>query len=122
MARTAIDPVWREVEKQVKQGKVPVIKLTSAARILEPKRPRGRPKGPASAWPLHTPSGNPIRCRAAGCTQRLKKGSTIVCSTACGDDLRSECSLMLKILNGELEPHKLPLYLRSNKLRRKRTM
>jgi hypothetical protein len=51
----------------------------------------------------------------------VKAKFKIACSERCAEALREECELLLGILDGKVEPHQLPLYMRTNKLKRKMT-
>jgi hypothetical protein len=119
--------VWDAVDLVVESGKKPVIKLSPVSQIIEPKRSRGRPrtKEPgepvAARWALKTPSGKRMTCRSSGCHKVLRKGQ-VCCSDACTAQLREECELWLGVLDGRIPLTEIPPHLRSNRLRRKRTM
>lgn len=99
------------------------IVIDSSAEIRVAPMPRGRPRESTyGQWPTRSRCGNRLRCRASGCRVRLRKNDGITCSDACAHAIRAECELLLQILDGELGPEELPPYMRTDRLRRKRTM
>jgi hypothetical protein len=116
--------IWNKVNDILEKGGTPVISLSPATRIIQSKRAKGRPRirlpgaKPYAHYATHTPSGNRMTCRANGCSKQLRRKQVLVCSKQCEAQLRQSCELYLAILNGELPPEELPVYMRSNKLRR----
>lgn len=114
---------WQQVAELLTEGRSPRIELPAAAEVIEPRRPRGRPaKDRTAEFPTRTPSGKRLRCRASGCRERLRAGDRITCSDACAQAVRSECMLLLGVLDGHVSPKELPPYMWTDRLRRKRTL
>lgn len=118
--------LWDEVRELVAAGKEPVIKIPPGARIVaKVKRAIGRPRViPIGAsrwhrWKMKTPAGHPMRCRNFGCNIHLRStAEDIVCSPACGAQLREFCETMLDILDKKQPARNLPPHLRSWRLSR----
>lgn len=116
---------WDEVEDVLAGGQTPVIELYPERRVVMPKKPKGRPRVRKAGvgrdnfahYDNHTPSGHRMVCRASGCQKRLKKGDKLVCSSACGRQLRDACETFLAILDGQLPATALPTYMRSDRMR-----
>lgn len=118
--------LWAEVEELVRQGKRPLISVPAGARVIKPKRPRGRPR--LYAYPTSTyaglkemyrkhypcsPSGRVMRCRRPGCYKDLKRHQTIVCSEFCEREIREMCTMYLAVLDGKMKVSELPGHLRA---------
>lgn len=119
--------IWAEARQLASQGRRPVITLSPATEVREAKKPPHRPRKvkdsnkPFAHYPMHTPSGGRMRCRAPGCSNQIRAGvRAIVCSERCEALLREECEAILAVLNGEVEPEEFPPHLRTNGRRKKR--
>jgi hypothetical protein len=99
--------------------------LSRAQRVVMtrlPGRPQHNPLGDRFAgWKMKTASGQPMRCRMAGCQRRLRKNQeAIVCSPACHAELLRYCGELLAILRGDGRAKDLPMYYRPSRNRRKK--
>ena len=106
--------------KLVAEEKAPLVRVAPSAKIVEPKRTRGQ--GQYGHWPNRGTNGHQLRCRASGCYKKLRRNDGIACSDACRQAIRDECELLLGILDGKIGPEELPPYMRTNRLKRKRTL
>jgi hypothetical protein len=111
--------IWAQVAELVARGRHPVVRLPRACEIVEPSRPRGRPRiHPVGAkrghgYNLITGSGRPMRCRRPGCARTLKKNATsICCSASCERQLRHDCLDLLDVLDRRVEARHLAPRLR----------
>lgn len=112
--------IWEKVDEMVSRGKAPIVKLNPATEIRKPRRPRGRPRiiftKNRQHYPMATPKGWALRCRAPGCQKKLRKDQlTICCSPACEARLRDICETYLNVLNGDMNPTDLPPYYRTSR-------
>jgi len=108
--------LWSQIQTIASRGRHPVVTLPRALEIVEPARPRGRPRlyavgarrGRDTGYSLVTPNGSPMRCRNRGCQRTLKKEATsICCSKTCEEQLRNECLDILDVLDERVEARHL---------------
>jgi hypothetical protein len=121
----ANNSLWDEVARAAAAGKRPKIEIAPGARVIVPKRGRGRPKkvdaqGKRTYYAMTTADGIPMRCRNYGCNLKLRVDQVaICCSPRCEEALRDFCQTTLDVLSGKMSPKDYPSYYRARSGRAK---
>ena len=116
---------WGSVAEAQARDETPRIVLLRSAKVIIPKRVRGRPrKYPVGApHPKHghhrmqTPNGYALRCRWRGCRNFIPLNrDALTCSERCNCLLREFIELTLDVLNGKMPATEYPAHYRSRRL------
>lgn len=107
--------LWDQVRDIVKKGGTPSVELPKVCEVVAPKGPPGRPRVVPDGenqdfmGVMKTPMGWRMRCRAFGCSRKLKLTKAgIVCSDKCKRELLQFCLDTIAVLTEKTPPQEYP--------------